>query len=332
MFSIKTFYLDAMSSKWIRLANLNDDVILTFQTTNSFGICCYKSVSYFRSMTETWDNHRTSLNLQSQYSQTLSMKVFDGKNRRMYQYKPYYTKAKIINIDHKTYNTFKPPELLGNTYASGIIVDNKFRLIGGNAKYNGYYIWNESSSQFGLTAESKLLANKTQHVLLYLHSRNILLVIEEKKILSYCTITNIWSKISIKLPTGLGKIKAVVTRDDKYVVMFGGNIDGLAHAYTNDIYVLDVKMMKLLKCSVKCPVSHVIHTAILNDCNAEELITFGFVRDTWKNKQYSHILFPPFYLIKLVQFYYWKDEIHLFWNSCHWKKSVDDILNNTIPT
>eukprot|EP01084_Bolivina_argentea_P283230 485020_1 len=328
MFSIKTFYLDAMSSKWIRLGNLDDDVILTFQTTNSFGIFCCKSFSYFKSATQIWDNHMhpTHANFQNHEAHQPSIKVFDGKNKRMCKYEPYRAYAEIMDIENTTSNTFKPSKLLNNTYASGIIVNNKCHVIGG-ATNNGYYIWNKNSSQFGLKAELKLIPSSTQHVLLYLDSRKIILEIKTWQISSYCTITNIWSKIAIELPSGLRKIKAVVTRDDKYVLMFGGHDFG----WTNDIFVLDVKMMKLLKCTVKCPVSHVIQTAILNDCNAEELITFGFVRDSWKNKQYSHILFPPFYLIKLVQFYYWKDEIHLFWNSCHWKKSVDDILNNTIP-
>ena len=63
----------------------------------------------------------------------------------------------------------------------------------------------------------------------------------------------------------------------------------------------------------------------------EELTCFGFVRSLWQNKEFEHILFPPYYLIQIITFFYNKEYLHLIDvgmdNGNHWRIKVDEIID-----
>eukprot|EP01084_Bolivina_argentea_P034634 64122_1 len=315
--------------KWTRLRNMNDDIISAVQTNDSIAILCCKSIKYFNNRTKTWTDLSFNSNTDETWSISRSCRTkttFDYKNKRMYIYQLRKQKIHILDLELKTAITFSLPhrDIVNVMDDECVIANNEFHIIGDN----GHHVFNKSSVTLDIKTKSELLKKVHYHTLVYLCSQKIIFLIAEDIILSYCTKTNIWSQLSIPLPNVLRLVSVVVTRDDKYIILLGGTARG---SMCDSIYVLDVEKVKLFECSIKCPVSNVVQTAILNDYKMEELISFGFVRDNWKNKQYKNILFPPFYLIKLIQSYYWKDEIHLFWTMFHWKIRIDDVLNNIIP-
>ena len=98
----------------------------------------------------------------------------------------------------------------------------------------------------------------------------------------------------------------------------------------NDIYVINVELKKLVKSEIKCPIRGRVNVAVGNDKFKQELITSGFVRTLWKNKEFSDVMrYPPVYLIKLMASYYDEEEVYLFWRYLAWRMSLNDILNNT---
>eukprot|EP01084_Bolivina_argentea_P052279 96028_1 len=178
-------------------------------------MCC-KSIKYLNHRTETWNNLPTHFDFEISFgARGWGTRIFDSDNKRMYTYLNSESKLKIMDFELKTSNTFTAYPVID---VSSIIVDNKLHVIGG--KKSGHYIWNESLLKLGLKTSSEFLADTELHRLVYLPLRKIILLIggryarerARREILSYCTIRNTWSELSVKLPECLEAVSAVVTR------------------------------------------------------------------------------------------------------------------------
>ena len=128
--------------------------------------------------------------------------------------------------------------------------------------------------------------------------------------------------IVIKLAFDCQRPQVVSVRSDKYLILFGES---------DKIYVLDVKLQKVYKCDIKCPITSGVKCAVSNTVHPkQELITFGFIRNLWKNKQFSNMRYPAVAVSKLIDLYGTGEEtIHLFSRYLHWTMDVEEILNNT---
>ena len=65
---------------------------------------------------------------------------------------------------------------------------------------------------------------------------------------------------------------------------------------------------------IKCPAKADYQAVVVNDRKQDDMITFGYVRDKWRDCGMNYHLFPPQYLIKIICGYYWNEWIHLFRN------------------
>ena len=76
----------------------------------------------------------------------------------------------------------------------------------------------------------------------------------------------------------------------------------------------------------------------LHDHKQDEFTMTGYVRTTWNECKISSYLFPPNYLLKIMQGYYMNEYVHLFakvtdgWfdydRKCkHWKMNLFDIIS-----
>ena len=93
------------------------------------------------------------------------------------------------------------------------------------------------------------------------------------------------------------------------VVLFGGENDNGRH---DDIYLYSVRDQTFETSKIKCPTSGDYQAFAIHDGKKDEVTTFGYVRDQWKESMIDNHLFPPQYLIKMICGYYWNEWIHLF--------------------
>ena len=152
---------------------------------------------------------------------------------------------------------------------------------------------------------------------------------------SYSTITNKWTTLNIKLPQEMHAFSHAITKNDQYILLFGG----MNYGYdTDDMFVIDLNGMWIKKSKIKCPIhSNKFSSIIMNDNLKQKLLTNGFVRMCYKDKSFNTVKELPYYLIELIDTFYSNEWVHLMespvlyaWEDFgqHWKMSVDDIINN----
>eukprot|EP01084_Bolivina_argentea_P001091 1996_1 len=240
-----------------------------------------------------------------------------------------YTKEKltVINTKQNTrniYNCNNCPH-----YSSTIIINNKLHIVGGVP--NKHSIWNEQQSQFDVKHQFEL-GHILCHRLIYLKSKNILLSIGGLSrgnaidtIYSFDITLNKWSKLKQKLPIPNCLFGCISTRNDKYIILFGGG-------KTDKIYVLNTKTMKFRKSGICCPKKGRFQAINMNNKGREQLLCFGFINELWNTNKFNNLMKLPFYLTNIITQYVAIEMVHLIHaaTGAHWKINVDDIIT-TLP-
>eukprot|EP01084_Bolivina_argentea_P092450 166312_1 len=140
------------------------------------------------------------------------------------------------------------------------------------------------------------------------------------------------SKTNNTLPIPLAFFGYVLTRNQKYVVIFGGIIDDKQEK-TDDIYILNTDMMTFRKSVIKCPCKDSFQAILFCDEHREQIITFGFIRQCWKSKQFLTLQYPPNYICQLINQWFVDEYVHLiaqtttFNQRNHFKIKFDCIFN-----
>ena len=206
-----------------------------------------------------------------------------------------------------------------------LFVNNELHLIQ-NGSYYGYdgngaktihYIFDFTTKKF---VEKHGL--KAKHCLnfVYLKSRKVLLYISADSwglyIHSYCLLTSKWKRYNdnkcIKQSFG-----CQLTRDETHIIFYPNNGGHLFVLKIQDIDNKDVDKrnvdkpsmkLTLIKSKMKFPETAVkFRTVIMRNLDKEECIVFGFVRKTWRKCHIEWQIFPPQYILKLIQSWYWND-------------------------
>ena len=142
-----------------------------------------------------------------------------------------------------------------------------------------------------------------------------------------------WTKLSdVKLPAKLRNLGITVVVKGKCILLFGGEQDtekGDHHPWvdSNEIYIFDIKLSKLRKSKMNCPLKG--RPKAMTFCKENELAVSGYLREQWKNNKLDSYKFPPQYLVKIMEHYYVTEWIHLIYNNFemkHFKIRVVDIL------
>lgn len=109
----------------------------------------------------------------------------------------------------------------------------------------------------------------------------------------------------------------VLTADERFVIVF-----------TQRIQIIDLYRQCLRKTDINCPKrSFETKTVIRNDKYSQDIITFGFIRNCWRDPLFRGKEILPVYLIKIIERYYYYQVIHLFCQKgLHWTISVDHII------
>lgn len=147
---------------------------------------------------------------------------------------------------------------------------------------------------------------------------------------------NDWSIINKELKIlngGMSRFGFTMTKSQKYIFLLGGFCD---FESIDNIHFIDTKTWKIKQSEIKCPKisKDFVAITIINELK-DELIAFGYCRDLWYNKmkkEFEQIQFPPFYIIKFINNWYYNEWIYLIEYvsdpTNHWKIHTDDIINN----
>ena len=123
---------------------------------------------------------------------------------------------------------------------------------------------------------------------------------------------NEWTQINCRIPTQLCGFGTAVIQSGTYIALFGGSTRPCTVSETDNIYLYSINEQKMYLSKKKCPdVGEYTAMCIKLDKEHCESIMMGFTRRVWKTDAMDS-LFPPYYLIQLMQKYLVFEFIHLF--------------------
>lgn len=238
-----------------------------------------------------------------------------------------------IDLNTKKLDILSQYESNGN-FSTLIVIDNKLHQIGGGDKPI-HSMWDLSKLQDEnyKKVEYKLHGSQTERLrntgLIYLKSRNCLLLFggarrndPSDSIHEFSLTDNKWIELNTKLPRRVSEFGIVKTRSERYVIIMGGSM-------RDEIYIFDTRDNTIKTSKIKTPVRENFHAAITNNNN--EMLTFAFIRDCYRDKEFEDVPQIPLSLMDLIAEWCINDEIYLLQlaEGHHWRINVDTILNAT---
>lgn len=131
---------------------------------------------------------------------------------------------------------------------------------------------------------------------------------------------NGWTKLRANIPKQLQNF-GICCINNKYVMIFGGYSNGKKSGYeaNDDIYVYDIDNQVFTTSEIQCPDMqskqvyaydevygfHVEHNV------KWEMIANGYTKKIWNESNLQDSLFPPQYLIKIIQGFYMQELVYL---------------------
>ena len=245
----------------------------------------------------------------------------------------------ILNLNHKdkkweTKNTFS---MIGG--AEGIVFNNEYHIIGGYPNFN-HLKYNEETNKLEVVhnlSDAINVISIVAHRLIIIGGKLTILGGHYASrahgntrfdfIHQYDDKNNQWQTLKSRMPHRLSSFGCTKILYDQYLVILGGRSDDGKH---DDIWLYSVRDMTFKKSNIKCPKKSAYRAFTINDRKRDEMTTFGYVRDRWKQCEIDNHLFPPRYLIGIMHKYYLNEEIHLFQRITgkHWRIDAVDIIAN----
>ena len=278
-----------------------------------------------------WIKYPTDLSIQYQHSGAL-----DKKENILYVQDRY--KLVKINLNTQKIEIIND-EIKSNVPPFLIVIDNKLHSIGGSKSISDL-IWDKNKKKFIKSHEfSNFIRGFSEFGTIYDETNKLILFIggydwggggSTDLIYSHSFITNKTNALKTQLLTKMDGFGYILTRDKRYYIMFGG-YNGMKYKYSDDIYIMDLSKgydnIEIQMSDIKTPIARTYQAVIVGDCNREQLLTFGFIRNCLK--EFNDIYLSDD-LIKLTQsFVVCEEYVHLFatqGKKGHWKMRLDDIL------
>eukprot|EP01083_Nonionella_stella_P166894 559434_1 len=221
-------------------------------------------------------------------------------------------------------------------YATCLIINDSLHLIGCDHHHSNKHLkWDDEHQQFLEIQECADFdrAKITQDTIC-VQLKKMLLLFEPKwdRLHTYDIVKHKWNmlpSISARLPEyRFVNYESGITTvlNDQYVLLFGGRegtlFGGITTVFSDTIWIFDVSTQTFRKSKVVCPIKASFKACTVTDNRRNELVVFGFVRDLIPNQ------FPPIYLMKLVQSWYWVGTTFLMDSHCaqHWKINTLDLF------
>merc|ERR1712032_240378 len=119
----------------------------------------------------------------------------------------------------------------------------------------------------------------------------------------------------------------IITRNDQYLIIFGGN-DEMINGY-DTIYIMDINTKSFALSNLKCPVSGQFRAFLVDNYSMTDIIVDGYLRRCWQSDIFKNVGSLPNELINLIYNFYSQEFVHLMQigKGNHWKILLNDILN-----
>ena len=326
--------------------NQLSSILFDEQSSSLYAIERGKGLVKYAFATDTWHQQRPMHELPQHHLTSCTASTIDHRQNIIYicnsHYVAYSTQSLLprdrISIVKVSINSGEQNEdELANfntvgTRPQSLMINNEFHIIGGS--YNNRHLkYNEETKQL--------------EVLHYFVDGDIwrhrLVRIKQKLLLfggsnwndSKCTdavhqydiSNNKWTKLNVKLPAPSCDFGCAPILNGRCVALFGG-FNGHALMWMDDIWIYSIDKKLFRRSNIKCPNEVAEYQAItIKDKLKNELAVFGFVRNEWNVLQINERLFPPRYLLNIVQKYYLNEVIHLFAGGLHYAIDVFDIVS-----
>ena len=140
---------------------------------------------------------------------------------------------------------------------------------------------------------------------------------------------NVCKWVSIPYSTNAG---VICTKDGRFLMILGGKRHKRA---SNQIFVCDFKQRKCVESAYKCPSRGGCRAVAMRNAKRDELLTFGFVHQSFQESEFRNMQIMPKYLIQMIPRWVYKERIYLVRTSGKQKKflcilETDDILQSVV--
>lgn len=259
---------------------------------------------------------------------------FNSKTNRLYILATQRVDARpdFMQINMKTNQHQKLSNIVGSRPSNYhcIEIGNNFHIFTQNRftfRLN-HILFNKNLNNY--TEINKFNDFEVYQGIIYLKSKQMILLITMNHIHSYQIRRNKWNLMNITFPKKLkdelinGRIKQFaycMDKSEQFIILF-----------TGFIWIIDLLSMKVVKSKIVCPLRKGrFHCVVTNEDVKDELICNGYIRENWNYDKQCTLQILPMYLIKLIQSFYSDQIIHLFETYAkigHWKIKMNDILLN----
>eukprot|EP01084_Bolivina_argentea_P168784 292616_1 len=253
---------------------------------------------------------------------------FNDADKLIYVYYEHeQTNGILLKINFETKEIIKVTEnlCLIHACADTVFAKHKLHVVGGEHLILDV---NKGSNKLEECCGFKRLTNNSERGKLISNgSKNIYYGSSSGQLYSYNSILNAWSSLRMDIPWMSKNSVCVITGDQSYILLFRNR----------KIHVLNLKNKKWRISKSVCPKrkSFSGYAVITRNSQRAELITFGFVRKCWIEYEIGEHMFPPQYIVKLMQSWVDEEYVHLIYNrydwnnhQYHWKMNVAHIINH----
>ena len=301
------------------VANIDKDKLMLVASKGVYTFCSASN------QWESWIDDAVDIN---GYGDPLT---FDDKSNTLYALAASTSKFIVIDIESRKVGTYYASPITGR-WPCIKYVDGNIHVIGGTQS-SKHFIWNinakECKEVFDFEAILGLNTKRLEGCcLIYVATKNVFLLFgghiksgdKLSSVYQYSFIDGQWTKWSDSVTFDGEYAAAILTRDERYVIIVGG-------ASSNDIFILDLKTESIRKSEIECPEYGANLIAKTGDQQRDDHLIHGFVKRT-KEIQI------PLEIVDLILKYYSREMIHwMKWSGNkkarhHHTISVERILQN----
>ena len=150
------------------------------------------------------------------------------------------------------------------------------------------------------------------------------------KLCEYDIQNDKWNELKIRLPDGMCAFRCTSVINQQYILLFGALTMGMRqNKDLDDIWIYSFGDKTFHRSNIKYPMRGYLKAFTINDKENDEMMVFGYMRNEWKLSDLAGHLFPPRYLIKMIQTYFLNEYVHLTHlpTGLHWKCDVFEIVH-----
>eukprot|EP01084_Bolivina_argentea_P171136 296502_1 len=313
------------------VARTDEAFILCPDTATSY---LYFTIVQYDTKQKTWEDF-FKINTFKSYHNIIAL---NKKKKLLYVYNS-DCKLTVIDLNSKGFMQCQAKSKYSGLYGSCLVINDEFHIFGGNT-HRRHLIWNSAVGTFKKNYKFSTFKDcYINHSAIHIECKKIVLLmggsdgenVAIDSIFCYKYQKNKWHQLSLKLPIKLSSFGCVVTKCEKYALLFGG--------YNSDkIYILNIERMEFSESGIRCPFKGKCYAVLVEkrELNESNVLVFGFIRlmyEGFKNRK-VHVQFPSIDIIKMIVLWsqpYDDDYIHLLnrdKEKFHYKIALHHILNN----